>query len=58
MNDDAPLTAALCPSWAASLGYMGVASAVVLSNWGSAVSRDIDCLTPGCSVGHSEQECL
>jgi hypothetical protein len=26
-----------CPSWAASLGYMGVAAAVCLSNWGSAV---------------------
>eukprot|EP00985_Skeletonema_marinoi_P009406 scaffold4386_cov138-Skeletonema_marinoi.AAC.9 len=31
----------LCPSWALSLGYMGVASGAVLSNWGSAVS----CLT-------------
>lgn len=28
----------LCPSWALSLGYMGVASGAVLSNWGSAVS--------------------
>jgi hypothetical protein len=28
-----------CPSWAAALGYMGVASAVCLSNWGAAVSR-------------------
>lgn len=27
---------ALCPSWAVSVGYMGVASAAVLSNWGSA----------------------
>jgi hypothetical protein len=26
-----------CPSWATALGYMGVASAVCLSNWGSAV---------------------
>jgi len=26
----------LCPSWALSLGYMGVASGAVLSNWGSA----------------------
>eukprot|EP00578_Thalassiosira_sp_NH16_P016574 CAMPEP_0181110476 /NCGR_PEP_ID=MMETSP1071-20121207/18739_1 /TAXON_ID=35127 /ORGANISM="Thalassiosira sp., Strain NH16" /LENGTH=213 /DNA_ID=CAMNT_0023194259 /DNA_START=13 /DNA_END=654 /DNA_ORIENTATION=+ len=25
-----------CPSWALSVGYMGVASAAVLSNWGSA----------------------
>jgi len=29
---------ALCPSWALSVGYLGVASAAVLSNWGSAVS--------------------
>jgi len=27
---------ALCPSWALSVGYLGVASAAVLSNWGSA----------------------
>jgi hypothetical protein len=27
-----------CPSWASALGYMGVAAAVCLSNWGSAVS--------------------
>jgi len=27
---------ALCPSWACSVGYAGVASAAVLSNWGSA----------------------
>mmetsp|Transcript_1901 Transcript_1901/g.4131 ORF Transcript_1901/g.4131 Transcript_1901/m.4131 type:complete len:211 (-) Transcript_1901:95-727(-) len=26
----------LCPSWALSVGYLGVASAAVLSNWGSA----------------------
>ena len=29
---------AQCPSYAVALGYMGVASAVCLSNWGSAVS--------------------
>ena len=29
----------LCPSWALSLGYLGVASGAVLSNWGSAVSN-------------------
>ena len=29
---------AQCPSWAVSLGYMGVAAAACLSNWGSAVS--------------------
>ncbi len=28
----------LCPSWALSLGYMGVAAGACLSNWGSAVS--------------------
>ncbi len=28
----------LCPSWALSLGDLGVASGAVLSNWGSAVS--------------------
>ena len=28
----------LCPSWALSLGYLGVAAGAVLSNWGSAVS--------------------
>jgi hypothetical protein len=33
-----------CPSWAASLGYMGVAAAVCLSNWGSAVRWFEDCL--------------
>ena len=27
-----------CPSWATALGYGGVAAAVCLSNWGSAVS--------------------
>lgn len=27
---------ALCPSWAVSIGYLGVVSAAVLSNWGSA----------------------
>jgi hypothetical protein len=35
--DELPITAALCPSWATGVGYMGVAAAVVLSNWGSAV---------------------
>jgi hypothetical protein len=29
-----------CPSWAAALGYGGVAFAVCLSNWGAAVSHD------------------
>ena len=32
----------LCPSWALSLGYLGVASGAVLSNWGSAVSFFFD----------------
>ncbi len=31
-----------CPSWAAALGYMGVAVAVCLSNWGAAVSHATD----------------
>jgi hypothetical protein len=38
MADEAQMTDALCPSWATGVGYMGVAAAVVLSNWGSAVS--------------------
>ena len=38
MVDQGPPGDAQCPTWAASLGYMGVASAVCLSNWGSAVS--------------------
>ena len=38
MADEAQITDALCPSWATGVGYMGVAAAVVLSNWGSAVS--------------------
>ena len=33
----------LCPSWALSLGYMGVAAGAVLSNWGSAVSCEFGC---------------
>ena len=41
MADEAPLTEALCPSWATGVGYMGVAAAVVLSNWGSAVSPGV-----------------
>lgn len=39
MVDQGPGVEAQCPSWAASLGYMGVAAAVCLSNWGSAVSN-------------------
>lgn len=35
------MTVYLCPSWALSLGYMGVAAGAVLSNWGSAVSYRI-----------------
>ena len=38
MADEAPIVDALCPSWATGVGYMGVAAAVILSNWGSAVS--------------------
>ena len=36
------LDATQCPSWAACLGYAGVAAAVCLSNWGSAVSVNLD----------------
>ena len=35
MENDAE---ALCPSWAICVGYTGVAAAVVLNNFGSAVS--------------------
>jgi hypothetical protein len=42
MVDQGPPVDAQCPSWAASLGYMGVAAAVCLSNWGSAVSTERD----------------
>ena len=38
MVDQGPPVDAQCPTWASSLGYMGVAAAVCLSNWGSAVS--------------------
>lgn len=34
---DQAMVDAQCPSWAAALGYMGVAAAVCLSNWGSAI---------------------
>ena len=37
MVDQGPAMDSQCPSWAASLGYMGVAAAVCLSNCGSAV---------------------
>jgi len=36
MNADAHFEAVQCPSWAVSLGYLGVSAAVVLSNFGSA----------------------
>ena len=38
MVDQGPPIDAQCPSYAVALGYMGVATAVCLSNWGSAVS--------------------
>lgn len=38
MEDEGTPVDAQCPSWAAALGYMGVAAAVCLSNTGSAVS--------------------
>jgi hypothetical protein len=40
-------TVAQCPSWAAALGYMGVACAVCLSNWGAAV-RSCQSLSHEC----------
>lgn len=36
MEDITETSMALCPSWALSVGYLGVASAMCLSNWGSA----------------------
>ena len=39
MVDQGPPMDAQCPSWAACLGYMGVAAAVCFSNFGSAVSN-------------------
>jgi len=41
----------LCPSWALSLGYMGVAAGAVLSNWGSAVSFRFGGFEPGSVLG-------
>ena len=38
MVDQGPALDAQCPSWASCLGYIGVAAAVCMSNWGSAVS--------------------
>eukprot|EP00978_Attheya_sp_CCMP212_P017346 scaffold46147_cov53-Attheya_sp.AAC.3 len=57
MEDDEAVNA-LCPSWAISVGYLGVASAACLSNWGSAVSRAFSdiivhshrCRQPGSAV--------
>mmetsp|Transcript_22006 Transcript_22006/g.61270 ORF Transcript_22006/g.61270 Transcript_22006/m.61270 type:complete len:209 (-) Transcript_22006:185-811(-) len=50
MNTDAPLPEQIqCPSYAACLGYMGVASAVCLSNWGSAMGT----WKAGVSVVHT-----
>lgn len=50
MADEAQITDALCPSWATGVGYMGVAAAVVLSNWGSAVSSHRCHCAPDCSA--------
>ena len=36
---------AQCPSYAAGLGYLGVAAAVCLSNWGSAVRWRVSCVS-------------
>lgn len=51
----------LCPSWALSLGYGGVAAGAVLSNWGSAVriKNDGACVVRGvillCLVIYSDR---
>ena len=37
VDSNPPMEPAQCPSYAAGLGYLGVAAAVCLSNWGSAV---------------------
>lgn len=42
---------AQCPSYAAGLGYLGVAAAVCLSNWGSAVGHDRRVLDGVCHRG-------
>jgi hypothetical protein len=34
----ASLVVAQCPSWAVAIGYLGVSFAMILSNFGSAVS--------------------
>lgn len=52
MVDQGPPVDAQCPTWAASLGYMGVAAAVCLSNWGSAVSHSW-VSTPGSALGEA-----
>jgi hypothetical protein len=51
MADEAQLTDALCPSWATGVGYMGVAAAVVLSNWGSAVRHNCHCARDRIAFG-------
>ena len=38
-----------CPSYAAALGYIGVAAAVCLSNWGAAVRYLMQCALPPVS---------
>ena len=51
MADEAQMTDALCPSWATGVGYMGVAAAVVLSNWGSAVRHTCHCARDRIAFG-------
>ena len=41
---------AQCPSYAAGLGYLGVAAAVCLSNWGSAVGLVLLCVSAASSA--------
>ena len=54
MVDQGPDADAQCPTWAASLGYMGVAAAVCLSNWGSAVSFSL-CFYPLSIINKSRR---
>ena len=51
VDSNTQMEPAQCPSYAAGLGYLGVAAAVCLSNWGSAVSdHDTEFATGGASV--------
>lgn len=49
LQEGVSMDAAQCPSWATALGYMGVAAAVCLSNWGSAIGT----YKSGISIMHT-----